>query len=43
MKLKPSPALSFVDALDDRAIMKLLRTAVRKTTKHQASRVKSKR
>lgn len=42
MKLKPSPALSVIDALDDPSIVKLLRAAFRKSAKRPARRVKTK-
>jgi hypothetical protein len=43
MKLKPSPALSVIDALDDPSIVKLMRAALRKSAKRLARLVKSKR
>lgn len=42
MKLKPSPALSAVDKLDDRSIARLLQTA-RKPAKRGVSHRKTKR
>lgn len=43
MKLKPSPALSVIDALGDHVIAKLLRTAARKPAKRAPTRRKGKR
>ena len=43
MKLKPAPAQSVIDVLDDHLIVKLLRTATRQTAKRPANRLKRKR
>ena len=42
MKLKPAPAHSAIDVLDDHLIVKLLRNAARKPAKRRANRLKRK-